>query len=124
MDVLPQKEDKVMTLEELRVRSEEIIRDALDGKVPEKLEDTMEEIIKDYESMGASGDDGSEWKAKYEDLREKYVRRFSGREKDAKKEEREKTEELDETEEEEKDGAKEKKDIRIKDILKEKEDEK
>lgn len=119
-----------MTLEELRVRSEEIIGDALDGKVPEKLEDTMAEIIKDYESMGASGNDGGEWKAKYEDLREKYVRRFSGREKEptGKKEERGKTEELDETEEvdetEEKDDKKEKMNVRIKDLLKEKEDEK
>lgn len=104
-----------MTVEELRERTEEIIRDALEGKVSERLEDTMQEIIKDYEERGEDKGD-SEWKGRYEELREKYVRRFSGRENDSKVEKKETEVE----EKKEKDGE-EKKDVRIKDILKEEE---
>lgn len=97
-----------MTLEEMRNRLNPILDAALEGLIHEDMESFFEDIQKDYMEVKTPDDEG-EWKKKYVELKEKYIKRFLGGEEDIKKEEDKK----------EKDTEEEKEDIKIEDVLKE-----
>lgn len=104
-----------MTREELNRRLEPILSDALEGRAHESTEDVLKEVLDDYEKFENNSDSG-EWKRKYEEIKEKYVRRFLG---GAEEEKEEIVEEKKEEEEEKKDGE----NIKVEDLFEEKKEE-
>lgn len=107
--VLHNKEENKVTLEEMRNRLNPILDAALEGLVHEDMESFFEDIQKDYMEL-KTPDDGGEWKKKYVELKEKYIKRFLGGEEEVIKEEEDKKE---------KDTEEEKEDIKIENLLKE-----
>lgn len=66
-------------LETAKSRVGELLNAALDGKVHENTEDYLNDITRDYEEFHTQeGDTGTVWRAKYEDLKRKYIDRFTG----------------------------------------------
>lgn len=71
----------MMTLEEVRAHFETMTGAALDGSMPENMEDIITAFRNDYEeyyTQKQPDSDDAVYKQKYEDLREKYIKRFSG----------------------------------------------
>lgn len=104
-----------MTTEELKEKVKVILDSSLEGVVHPELENVMQEIVADYETGFSSGENDT-YKAKYEELKEKYIERFvnggsAGEEYLVE----------DTTEEEEKDD-KEESEIKIDDLFDEKEE--
>lgn len=64
-----------MVLEDLKSAVEEILHDTVEGRVSDKIEDVLSEVISDYERFENMPND-SEYRTKYEELKEKYIKRF------------------------------------------------
>lgn len=64
-----------MTTEELKEKIKLILDSSLEGVVHPELENIMQEIVTDYEKGFSSGETDT-YKAKYEELKEKYIERF------------------------------------------------
>lgn len=64
--------------EEAKRRVQEILSDSMEGKFPERMEEYLTAINQDYDEMYEKmGDTGTEWRGKYEELKKKYVERFT-----------------------------------------------
>lgn len=102
-----------MTTEELKEKVKLILDSSLEGVVHPELENVMQEIVTDYETGFSSGENDT-YKAKYEELKEKYIERFvnggSSGEEDVVDKEEEEEEEKEESE------------IKIDDLFEKKED--
>lgn len=65
-------------LETAKERIADLLSSSLDGQIHENMETYLSDIQNDYEEFYANlpGTDG--WKAKYDELKEKYINRFMG----------------------------------------------
>lgn len=97
-----------MTIEELKERTKSVLDASLDGIVHSDLENILSEVIADYEAFLAA-ENGGEWEAKYNELKQKYIDRFLNGEPD------EQEESVPDAQEEEAAGE----DITIEDLIKE-----
>lgn len=71
----------MMTLEQVREHIETLTGASLDGTMPENMEDIIGAFRDDYEeyySQEKPTENDDTYKQKYEDLRDKYIKRFSG----------------------------------------------
>lgn len=90
--------EKMKTVEEIKTLLEPILSGVIDGILPENTEDIIGEVIADYEES-ENIESENEWKQKYNELKQKYIDRFMGRE--SGETEEEESGETGETEEEE-----------------------
>lgn len=66
------------SLEEAREMVKNMLSEALEGRMHENTENYLNQISRDYEEVyEKQGDTGTEWKRKYDDLKEKYITRFT-----------------------------------------------
>ena len=101
-----------MKVEELNELLKPLLDGILTGELPENGEDILQTIISDYERNGKEDSDSNDWKEKYNNLKEKYIKRFFNGEEPKPEEEEEPEEEEPEEEETE--------NITIEDLLTEK----
>lgn len=65
-----------MKVEEVKELLKPLLDGILTGELPENAEDILQTIIADYEKNEKEDSDSSEWKEKYNNLKEKYINRF------------------------------------------------
>ena len=71
----------MMTMEQVQEHIATLTGASLDGNMPENMEEIISAFRDDYEeyyNSPESNEDDLVYKEKYEDLREKYIKRFSG----------------------------------------------
>ena len=100
-----------MKVEDVKELLKPLLDGILTGELPENAEDILQTIISDYEKNAKEDSDSSEWKKKYNNLKEKYINRFFNGEETSQEEDAEEDGEIEEEEVE---------DITINDLLTEK----
>ena len=100
-----------MKVEEVKELLKPLLEGILTEELPENAEDILQTIIADYEKNGKEDSDSSEWREKYNNLKEKYINRFFNGVETSQEEDAEEDAEIEEEEVE---------DITIDDLLTEK----